>query len=79
MRGKAVIYILHKYILGNFGKEQKSNRLNKQQISKTRDYKNNRFQQHHISENNRFQDTTHFKKQQIPKKQQISKIFKNNN
>ena len=53
MRGKTVIYILHKYILGYFGNQQKAtdqinNRLNKQQkttdfqkqqISKTADFK----------------------------------------
>ena len=58
MRGKTVRYILHKYILGYFGNQQKAtdqinNRLNKQQkttdfqkqqISKTSDFKNIRFQ-----------------------------------
>ena len=58
MRGKTVKYILHKYILGYFGNQQKAtdqinSRLNKQQkttdfkkqqISKTTDFKNSRFQ-----------------------------------
>ena len=58
MRGKTVNYILHKYILGYFGNQQKAtdqinSRLNKQQkttdfkkqqISKTTDFKNSRFQ-----------------------------------
>ena len=58
VRGKTVRYILHKYILGYFGNQQKTtdqinNRLNKQQkttdfqkqqISKTSDFKNIRFQ-----------------------------------
>ena len=58
MRGKTVKYILHKYILGYFGNQQKAtdqinSRLNKQQkttdfkkqqISKTIDFKNSGFQ-----------------------------------
>ena len=58
VRGKTVIYILRKYVLGYFGNQQKAtdqinNRLNKQQkttdfqkqqISKTTDFKNSRFQ-----------------------------------
>ena len=57
MRGKTVIYILHKYILGYFGNQQKAtdqinNRLNKQQ--KTTD-----FQKQQISK------TADLKKQQI--------------
>ena len=69
MRGKTVKYILHKYILGYFGNQQKAtdqinSRLNKQQ--KTTDFKKQQ-----ISKNNRFQ------KQQISKtadfKKQISK------
>ena len=74
MRGKTVKYILHKYILGYFGNQQKAtdqinSRLNKQQkttdfkkqqISKTIDFKNNRFQKQRISKNR-------FQKQLIPK------------
>ena len=57
MRGKTVIYILHKYVLGYFGNQQKAtdqinNRLNKQQ--KTTD-----FQKQQISK------TADLKKQQI--------------
>ena len=58
MKGKTVKYILHKYILGYFGNQQKAtdqinSRLNKQQkttdfkkqqISKTIDFKNSGFQ-----------------------------------
>jgi hypothetical protein len=77
VRGKTVVYILHKYILGYFGNQQKAtdlknNRFEKQQISKTTDFKNNRFQKttdfkkHPISKtdfkNNRFQKTVDFKK-----------------
>ena len=69
MRGKTVIYILHKYILGYFGNQQKAtdqinNRLNKQQ--KTTDFQkqqisNNIFQKQQISKNTRYQKTTDFK------------------
>ena len=69
MRGKTVIYILHKYILGYFGNQQKAtdqinNRLNKQQ--KTTDFQkqqisNNIFQKHQISKNTKYQKTTDFK------------------
>ena len=59
MRGKTVKYILHKYILGYFGNQQKAtdqinSRLNKQQITTY-------FKKQQISK------TTDFKKQQISK------------
>ena len=64
MRGKTVIYILHKYIFGHFGNQQEAtnlinNRLNKQQILKTTDFQKqqiskNRFQKQQISKNSRF-------------------------
>ena len=85
MRGKTVRYILHKHILGYLCNQQKAtdqinNRLNKQQkttdfqkqqISKTSDFKNSRFQKQQISKN-RFQKTT-LKKQLITKKSYLQK------
>ena len=63
MRGKTVIYILRKYILGYFGNQQKAtdqinNRLNKQQ--KKTDFQKQQiskkmFQKQQISKNSRFQ------------------------
>ena len=44
----------------------KKHRFKKQQILK-KDFKNNKFQQQHISKNNRFQKTTDSKKQQMSK------------
>ena len=82
VRGKTVIYILHKYILGYFGKQQKAtdeinNRFLKT-TDKKKDFKNNRlkeqqvsttsyFQKQQIPRSNRFQKTTDSKKKQISK------------
>ena len=74
VRGKTVSNILHKYILGYFGNQQKATDLKNNRFQKTTDFKKQQ-----ISRNNRFQKTTNFKKQQISKSNRYQKTdFKNN-
>ena len=62
VRGKTVVYILHKYILGYFGNQQKATDLKNNRFQKTTDLKNIQYQK-------LISKTTDFKKQQISRNQ----------